>query len=515
MKNLARSILGLTLLSLSQCTVWRSSVLHDSSSQSVFTPSTAITKLHFPAPWLDSEQRPELTEPLPLSSIEQIEVRKVPNSPEGELLFAAMAGYADPMYSHEVNDRLPKPQYSLNAFAVNFSAGLRVRTATQQEWESGSRVRTKARSLRANGPNDSSGEIEYKQKRYTKSGQYWGQGMLSPTGQWLAVFSYSGQKRPPDLIFGGGDPLSGDIFWQVYDTVTGKKVFEWQAKNVKHPTAFDNPVIWLEDRYLLLPGGEDARDFIVVTMPAFTPEENPLTIQFPSRRDSSGQPVPAGSSNEAWTPLVPLTKEQAAKLTAPSETEISEVRLLAHDVSGELLFAIREETENRTVNRQQRDGAGDYNYRLFSTYYYALSLENPTQTRFASKAEWDLGKSVRSRRSEVVADEVKETVTGAIPPYRQFAKTGRFWGSPQRLSAGEWITVFSYNQGARAGTAEKIFVDVYDERLGDKLLSTALTVDASPNELFKNALWIENGYVLLPLNTSLEAFALWRLPGGL
>ena len=75
------------------------------------------------------------------------------------------------------------------------------------------------------------------------------------------------------------------------------------------------------------------------------------------------------------------------------------------------------------------------------------------------------------------------------------------------LSAGEWIAIFSYSK-------DSLFVDVYDQRLGDKLLSTTLPSTVAPNELFKNAMWIEGGYILLPLNESLDSFALWQLPGG-
>ena len=75
------------------------------------------------------------------------------------------------------------------------------------------------------------------------------------------------------------------------------------------------------------------------------------------------------------------------------------------------------------------------------------------------------------------------------------------------LSAGEWIAIFSYSK-------DHLFVDVYDQRLGDKLLSTSFPITVAPNELFKNAIWIEGGYILLPLNKSLDSFALWQLPGG-
>src|ERR1044072_2178189 len=226
--------------------------------------------------------------------------------------------------------------------------------------ESGSRIRTNSRYVGAKSPNYWSGEIDYRRKHYSKPGKYWGAGMLSPSGKWLAALSYSGEKRPPDLLFGGGDVPYGDAFLQIYDTATGQKVFEWEAKNVENPAHFDHPVVWLEDRYFLFPEDALAQTLIVVTLPTYTPEVNPLTLTFPARRDASGQPLPPGARNEVWIPLVPLTKQQAAKLTAPYDTEISEVRVSPV----ELMLAVREETENRRVYRQQRDGAGEYHFKV-------------------------------------------------------------------------------------------------------------------------------------------------------
>ena len=323
------------------------------------------------------------------------------------------------------------------------------------------------------------------------------------------MFSYSGELRSPGLFFGSGtDPLVGDAFWQINDAITGQKVFEWQAKNVKNPTGFDRPVVWLEDRYFLFPEDDEARNFTVVTLPPVTPEENPVTIQFPSRIGSDGRPLTPGASDEVWIPLSPLTKEQAAKLTARDETEIKEVRL-SRAFPQELLLAINEEVENRRAERGEKDGSRDYHFRLINTYYYVVALDNPSRTRFASKEEWDRAQSVTTRRSDGPAEAPRETVVGIVPPYRRFSKTGTSWGSPPRLSAGEWIAVFSYSGD---GQDAKIFVDVFDQRLGEKLLSTTMPSTASPNALFKGALWIDGGYILLPLNPSLDSFAFWRLP---
>ncbi len=474
----------------------RQHIAQVTTTKAVVNSSTTITKLHFPQPWLDERDS--------ATYIEQIEVRKLPNSPGDEFFFGALPD-GDNFYANEVDKNLPKPRYGKNIFAVNFSTDPRARVATQQEWESGSRIRTKPRTIGSNSPDYASGEIEYRKKKYSKPGKYWGSGMLSPSGKWLAAFSYSGEKKTSLFFMDGGSILTGDAFLQIYDTATGQKVFEWEAKNVKHPTHFNSPVVWLEDRYFLFPEDEEAQNFIVVNLPPVPPEVNPVTIQFPSRRDSSGQPMPAGERHEVWIPLVPLTKEQAAKLTAPYDTEIAEVRV--SQISGELMFVIKEETEHRRVSRQQRDGSGAYHLKVIHTYCYAVSLDNPTQTRFASKEEWERGQKVRSERATSATAPAAEVVKGPYPPNRQFPKTGTTWGSPPMLSAGEWTAIFSYSK-------DRLFVDVYDQRLGDKLLSTALPSTVAPNELFKNAMWIEGGYILLPLNKSLDSFAFWQLPGG-
>src|SRR5262249_20360194 len=273
-------------------------------------------------------------------------------------------------YAYEVDKTKPEPRYSQNSFAVNFSTASSVHVATREEWQNASRIATKPRYVFPLNPNDSSGEIEYKHRHYPKVGKYCGQGLLLPTGKWLAIFSYNGENPPPEFIhfISGGSPREGDIFWQIYDTTTGNKVFEWDAKNVKGPTSLDGPVVWLEDRYFLFPQDQTVATLNVVTLPPLTPEINPVTMQLPSRRDATGRLLPAPTRHEVWGPQAGLSKEQAAALTAPCETEISEFRL-SDQSSPELLLAIKEESESRMVNRQQRDGAGEYHYRLLNTYY--------------------------------------------------------------------------------------------------------------------------------------------------
>ena len=485
--------------------------LFGASESQLAISSTPIGKLTFPEPWI---------KPPAGSFIQQIEVRKRTNSSANEFFFAGLP-YGDNNYAHEVDQNMPQVEYGQNKFAVNFAAGPQVRLATGEEWESASRITTRPRPVYPKGQDNTSGELEYRQRRYSKIGKYWGKCMLSPSGKWLAMFSYSGELRAPNLLFGGSsDPLVGDAFWQINDAITGQKVFEWRGTNVKNPTGFDGPVVWLEDRYFLFPEDDEARSFAVVTLPPVTPDVNPVTIQFPSRIDASGRPVAPGDSDEVWIPLSPLTKEQAARLTARSDTEVKEVRV-SRAFPQELLLAINEEVENRRAERGEKDGGRDYHFRRINTYYYTLALDDPTKARFASKEEWDRAQTVTTRQADGPAQSdgaaqadgptapSGQTVVGTVPPYRHFTKTGPAWGSPPRLSAGEWIAVFSYSGEAPDG---KIFVDIFDQRLGDKYLSTTLPSTNPPNALFKNAIWIDGGYILLPLTSSLDSFAFWRLP---
>lgn len=471
------------------------------SAQSLHT-----AKLHFPEPWADATR-----DGFPLQSVQQIEVWKAPNSSADEFFFVALP-HGDYDHQHELYPDIPAPEYSQNSFAVSFTESPKARVANRQEWEGASRVSTRTRYLLYTGSDDSSGEIEYRGQKYPKVGKYWGRGFMSPGGKWLAVFSYTAVKPPPSIFF-GSSPRSGDIFWEIYDTVTGQKVFEWRAKNVKSPTSLDGPLVWLEERYFLFPEDEDAQNFIVVTLPNFTPEPNPVTVHLPSRFDDKGQRLPAAVRHEAWTPLVPLTKEQAKRITAPSPTEISEVRVSAPSTPRELLLAIREETENSTRNRAGGDGAGNYNLRVFSTYYYAVSLDQPMQSRSASKDEWERGRVLRSGSNKISLDETTDTFGGKRRLYRPFPKTGESWGTPQAFGAGEWVAVFSYTQQTKE--TGKLFVDIFERRSGNKLSSTELSYSGSVNALFDASVWIEEGYLIVPLHTSFRSFVFWKLPGGI
>lgn len=461
-------------------------------------------KLEFPEPWYEQDHPDR-----PLSAVQQIEVRKLPNSPDNEFFFGALP-YGDADYNHEWQpDKLP-PQYSGNSFAVNLTTPLRVRAASKEEWRSASRIWTKSNLVVSKMGEDGPAELEYHGKRFRFAGKYCSGGDLSPRGQWLAIFSYTGEKTP-DLLFGGNSVKFGDVFWQVYDTVTGQMVFEWHANNVQSPTSRRGPVVWLEERYFLFPQDFDALSFSVLTLPEFVPEKNPVTIQLPSRTDDRGQRIPAPVNDEVWTPLIPLSREQAKKITAPQPITLVEVRAPRQSSTKQLLLAIREENANEKRYRGAKgmEEGAEYNFRLFSTYYYAISPDDPTQTRFASKAEWESASRLPTRRGLKPLDGVYETAEGPRRQYRPFPKSGTL-GGDALVGTSDWIAILSYTPDSNS--SGKMFVDIFEMRPGNKLSTTELPYTGSPVTLFDNAFSVEREYLFLPLNTSLESFVLWKLP---
>ena len=461
-------------------------------------------KLQLPEPWYDSNY-PER----PLSHVSQIEVRKLPNSPE--LFFAALPN-GDNDYIHEWQLDMPKPEYSENSFAVTFTTPLRVRVASKDEWKTASRIWTKSHLVFSKKSDNESREFEYRGKTFKFAGKYCYGGSLSPHGRWLAIFSYTGEETP-DWFFGGSSVKFGDIFWQVYDTVTAENVYEWQAKNLKNPTSLHGPVLWIEERYFLFPEDQSEQNFNVVTLPEFVLEKNPVTIQLPSRKDDKSQRIPAPNNNEAWTPLIPLTPEQAKKLTAPQPITLDEVRAPRQSSSKQLLFAIREETANEKRYRGGKgaEEGGDYNYRLWSTYYYAISPDDPTQARFASKEEWESASKLSISHGPAPLDKPNDTVGGRRRMYRPVPKTGAL-GDSALMASSDWIAVFSFTPDAESSPSGKMFVDIFEMRPGNKLLTTELPYTGSPVPLFERAFVVEDRFLFLPLNASLESFTLWKLP---
>jgi hypothetical protein len=289
-------------------------------------------------------------------------------------------------------------------------------------------------------------------------------------------------------------------------------MLEWEVRNIDHPASLGSRVVWLDERRLLLPMDPFAQTYNVVALPEFVPKTNPIAVRLPARTDANGLRVPPTQSHEVWIPLAPLTKQQIAEKTAPVPPEVFEMRSLDQQGSRELLIGIREWTPGEKRLSNGRDGGREYYYRVMGTYYFALSLDNPAQTRFANKEEWEHGKALRTNHTGITLDETVPTTWGDCPRYHPVEKSGVTWANPKAIAADDWLAALSYTTHGSASRGD-LFVDIYESRVGAKMSSGSMAYEGSIDELVKQGLWIEGDYLLIPLNSSLDSFMFWILPG--
>lgn len=223
------------------------------------------TLVHFPDPWIESEQGNKQT----LLSPQWYEIRSIPNSPDRELLFAGMSpeGYWGELYSDRTGEKPKDSWYGINFYAVNLNDAFRVRPAGKQEWERAKRISLRPQKLFPNLQEDLKlAAFAYREHKFGKSGEHWGTVILSPGKRWLAVYSYSGQNTP-GFLFGGGVPREGDIYWEVYDMNTGEKVMSWYAKSARGPALLSEGAVWASEDYLIMPFDSNLQTCVIGVLP--------------------------------------------------------------------------------------------------------------------------------------------------------------------------------------------------------------------------------------------------------
>ena len=202
----------------------------------------------------------------------------------GELLFTVKQGFDGSLFGKDVYDfPVQSPNYdyfSDNHYAVSLDGKLRVRKASDSEWESATKLMHSYRVVNAwENPQFTRAGFNYKGRVYSKTGESWGNegALISPNAKWIVVFSFTSPDKPrPALIpgFGGNGPAHGDIFLDVYDLTSGNKVLAERARFGDENYAGEDPSsifshsVWIEDRFLIVPLTSYLETCLLVTMPA-------------------------------------------------------------------------------------------------------------------------------------------------------------------------------------------------------------------------------------------------------
>ena len=159
-----------------------------------------------------------------------------------------------------------------------------------------------------------------------------------------------------------------------------------------------------------------------------------------------------------------------------------------------------------------------------SSNHQAVSLDGRFKTRAAGAAEWKAGvKLLHSRHTQPANAQLtpsaprSHTDKAVLYQGKSYARSGESWGNPVALVSPrrKWLAVFSYTASGvkppavappiaapEAGNGE-LFVDVYDLSKGERVLAgRAPFKNNAPSLLFGGALWVEDQYLLMPLDNA-------------
>ncbi len=202
---------------------------------------------------------------------------------------------------------------------------------------------------------------------------------------------------------------------------------------------------------------------------------------------------------------------------------------------GELLFVVKQGFTGEEFGKEITDfpvTSPDYDY--YSDNQFAVSLDGAFHVRKVSNEEWNTANKV-VHSYHIVNSGEKSQVTKDAVQYkgRLYRKSGESWGNEVALVSPRetWIAVFSWSSkdkpdpgmlpgfpggGGEPGRGE-VFVDVYNVSSGEKAISARSPYGSkpggfAPSMLFSGSLWIEDRYLIMPLNWWLEDCLVGILP---
>ena len=200
-----------------------------------------------------------------------------------------------------------------------------------------------------------------------------------------------------------------------------------------------------------------------------------------------------------------------------------EVRAAA---GGELLFAVKEKGLGDDEQTEWDASARG----VFSRNFYAVRVADRLQTRHATAQEWAGARKVLHSRhlipSKSGAPGAEASAAGDRLVFRgrQYARSGAAWGKVLGLvsPSQRWLAVFSYTSKKplpphistpggfgffgepEAGNGD-LFWDVYDTSSGERVLAGyAPFTDNAPSARFSGALWVEDRFLVMPLESSFD-----------
>jgi len=198
---------------------------------------------------------------------------------------------------------------------------------------------------------------------------------------------------------------------------------------------------------------------------------------------------------------------------------------------GELIFAIKQGFAGQLYGQEVTEfpvKSPDYDY--YSDNQFAVSLDGKFRVRAVDQVEWYTAMKPLHSYHFIMSPGAAD---GVQYKGRLYRKSGESWGHESALVSprGTWIAVFSYSSrdkpdrgmlpgfpaaGDEPGRGE-VFLDVYNVSSGEKVISARAPFGRKPGGfvpslLFGASVWIEDRYVIMPLDWILDHCLVGVLP---
>lgn len=199
----------------------------------------------------------------------------------------------------------------------------------------------------------------------------------------------------------------------------------------------------------------------------------------------------------------------------------------------ELLFAVKQGFDGTLYGKEVSDfPVTNPGYDYYSDTLHAVTLDGAYRVRKATAAEWDA--AAKPPHSYHLIDSFKNpqvTPEGVNYKGRLYRKSGAAWGTQAAIVSprAKWLAVFSYASNEKPskpllpgfGNTEpgrgEVFLDVYDTASGERVVAARAPYGRpdngfEPSMLFGDSLWVEERYLIMPLDWQHESCFLAILP---
>jgi len=197
-----------------------------------------------------------------------------------------------------------------------------------------------------------------------------------------------------------------------------------------------------------------------------------------------------------------------------------------------LLFAVKQGFDGTLFGKEVTDFPvkfPDYDY--YSDNYFAVNIDGQLPVKEVTEDDWKNGEKLLHSYYFIQKHEAQITADSVRYNERLYRKAGETWGdyvalvSPRKTR----IVVFSYTSREKVSSSiitgmnntepgsGEVFLDVYDVSSGEKVAGVRSPFGQKPNGfapsmLFGASVWIEDRYIVMPLDPDLNRCLIGAFP---